>query len=100
MFFGKAKKVTCFTGNIVHDYKSEDAAVATLQFKSGPLLQRALSSVSPITAARTCWSSTDQKEAFWQGIRSARATRAKWLPFWESKDLVMTLSKAEMQRKE
>ena len=29
MFFGKAEKVACFIGNIVHDYKSEDAAVAT-----------------------------------------------------------------------
>ena len=37
MFFGKAKKVTCFTDNIVHDYKSEDAAVATLQFRSGAI---------------------------------------------------------------
>lgn len=37
MFFGKAKKVSCFTNNTVQDYKSEDSAVATLFFENGAI---------------------------------------------------------------
>ena len=37
MFFGKLVRVSCFTGNIVHDYKSEDGAVASLVFENGAL---------------------------------------------------------------
>ena len=37
MFLGKVIKVSCFVGNIVHDYKSEDSAVAMLQFASGAM---------------------------------------------------------------
>ena len=37
MFFGQAKQVSCFIGNVVHDYRSEDAAVATLQFEGGAI---------------------------------------------------------------
>lgn len=37
MFFGKAKKVSCFTGNNVHDYKSEDSAVVSVMFSNGAI---------------------------------------------------------------
>jgi predicted dehydrogenase len=37
MFFGKVAKVSCFINNIIHDYKSEDSAVATLFFENGAL---------------------------------------------------------------
>ncbi|MEN7972721.1 MAG: Gfo/Idh/MocA family oxidoreductase [Verrucomicrobiota bacterium] len=35
MFFGDVKKVSCFTNNTVHDYKTEDSAVALLAFENG-----------------------------------------------------------------
>ncbi len=38
MFFGKLKKVSCLTNNTVHDYSSEDSAVATLSFENGALV--------------------------------------------------------------
>ncbi len=34
-FFGKVARVTCFTGNLVQDYQSEDTAVVLLQFHCG-----------------------------------------------------------------
>lgn len=34
-FFGRAVEVSCFTGNLVQDYRSEDTAVAMLRFASG-----------------------------------------------------------------
>ncbi|MCD6360141.1 MAG: Gfo/Idh/MocA family oxidoreductase [Armatimonadetes bacterium] len=34
-FFGKVVQVTCFTGNVVQDYQSEDTAVVALQFQCG-----------------------------------------------------------------
>ncbi len=37
MFFGKVKKVSCFTNNSVHDYKSEDSAVVNLFFENGAM---------------------------------------------------------------
>ena len=37
MFFGKVKRVSCFTNNTIHDYKSEDSAVATLFFENGAI---------------------------------------------------------------
>ena len=37
MFFGKVTAVSCVINNTVHDYKSEDAAVATLVFESGAM---------------------------------------------------------------
>ncbi len=37
MFFGKAKQVSCFTSNNVHDYKSEDSAVVSVLFESGAI---------------------------------------------------------------
>jgi predicted dehydrogenase len=37
MFFGKIVKVACFTNNTVHEYESEDSAVATLFFENGAL---------------------------------------------------------------
>ena len=37
MFFGDVVKVSCTINNIVHDYKSEDGAVATLFFENGAL---------------------------------------------------------------
>ncbi len=37
MFFGGVKKVSCFINNSVHDYRSEDSAVATLFFENGAL---------------------------------------------------------------
>ena len=37
MFFGKVKKVSCFINNIVHPYKSEDAAVTLLFFENGSM---------------------------------------------------------------
>jgi len=37
MFFGKTAKVSCFINNIVHDYQSEDSAVAMLFFENGAL---------------------------------------------------------------
>ena len=37
MFFGKVARVSCFVNNIVHDYKSEDSAVAMLFFENGAL---------------------------------------------------------------
>lgn len=37
MFFGSVKKVSCFINNTVHDYKSEDSAVATLFFENGAM---------------------------------------------------------------
>ena len=35
MFFGKVKRVSCFTGNLVHSYQSEDTAVVLLDFANG-----------------------------------------------------------------
>ncbi|OHB53516.1 MAG: hypothetical protein A2Y12_18060 [Planctomycetes bacterium GWF2_42_9] len=35
MFFGPVKEVSCFVRSGVHKYKSEDSAVAMLQFKNG-----------------------------------------------------------------
>jgi predicted dehydrogenase len=37
MFFAKVVKVSCFIGNTIHDYRSEDSAVATLFFENGAL---------------------------------------------------------------
>ncbi len=37
MFFGKVAKVNCFINNTIHDYKSEDSAVAMLFFESGAI---------------------------------------------------------------
>jgi len=37
MFFGKIRKVSCFINNSVHNYKSEDSAVATLFFENGAI---------------------------------------------------------------
>jgi len=37
MFFGPVVKVSCFIKNTVHDYKSEDSAVAMLFFENGAL---------------------------------------------------------------
>jgi len=37
MFFGPVVKVSCFINNAVHDYKSEDSAVAMLFFENGAL---------------------------------------------------------------
>ena len=37
MFFGPAESVSCRLGNIVHAYRSEDGAVATLTFANGAL---------------------------------------------------------------
>lgn len=37
MFFGKARKVSCFTANNVHDYKSEDSAVVSVMFTNGAI---------------------------------------------------------------
>lgn len=37
MFFGTVTRVSCFINNIVHDYKSEDSAVAMLFFENGAL---------------------------------------------------------------
>jgi predicted dehydrogenase len=37
MFFGPARKVSCFTGNTVHEYRPEDSAVAMLSFENGAL---------------------------------------------------------------
>ena len=37
MFFGRVAKVSCFINNAVHDYKSEDSAVAMLFFENGAL---------------------------------------------------------------
>jgi len=37
MFFGSVVKVSCFINNNVHDYKSEDSAVAMLFFENGAL---------------------------------------------------------------
>ncbi len=37
MFFGKVAKVSCFINNTIHDYKSEDSAVAMLFFENGTL---------------------------------------------------------------
>ena len=37
MFFGEIQRVSCFTNHQVHDYPSEDSAVAMLYFKNGAL---------------------------------------------------------------
>lgn len=37
MFFGPVTDVSCFTNRAVHDYASEDSAVASLQFANGAL---------------------------------------------------------------
>ena len=37
MFFGKVVRVSCFTNNTVHNYQSEDSAVAMLFFENGAL---------------------------------------------------------------
>jgi predicted dehydrogenase len=37
MFFGKVKKLSCFTGNNIHPYDAEDSAVVSLQFENGAL---------------------------------------------------------------
>ena len=35
MFFGPVREVCCMTGNLVHDYHSEDSATAMLRFENG-----------------------------------------------------------------
>jgi len=37
MFFGRVARVSCFINNTVHDYKSEDSAVAMLFFENGAI---------------------------------------------------------------
>ena len=37
MFFGPVRKVACFTNSLIHDYESEDSAVAMLSFESGAI---------------------------------------------------------------
>jgi len=37
MFFGRVISVSCYIGNLVHSYRSEDSAVATLRFENGAL---------------------------------------------------------------
>jgi predicted dehydrogenase len=37
MFFGSVARVSCFIGNTVHSYRSEDSAVATLLFENEAL---------------------------------------------------------------
>jgi predicted dehydrogenase len=37
MFFGPVASVSCCIGNIVHNYRSEDGAVATLLFRNGAI---------------------------------------------------------------
>jgi predicted dehydrogenase len=37
MLLGPARRVSCFIGNLVHEYRSEDSAVALIQFASGAL---------------------------------------------------------------
>jgi predicted dehydrogenase len=37
MFLGRARSVSCRTGNLVHPYTSEDTAVVLLEFESGAL---------------------------------------------------------------
>ena len=37
MLFGRTVEVSCFTGNLVQAYESEDTAVATLKFESGAI---------------------------------------------------------------
>jgi predicted dehydrogenase len=37
MFFGDVVKVVCFINNSIHDYRSEDSAVATLLFENGAM---------------------------------------------------------------
>lgn len=37
MFFGRIERVSCFVGNNVHSYKSEDSAVVSLYFENGAL---------------------------------------------------------------
>lgn len=37
MCFGPVKQVSCFAGNVVHDYASDDGAVTLLQFANGAL---------------------------------------------------------------
>jgi predicted dehydrogenase len=37
MFFGNVKEVSCFVNNTVHQYKSEDSAVAMLSFENGAI---------------------------------------------------------------
>jgi len=35
MFFGRTKRISCLTGNLVQGYRSEDTAVVLLEFESG-----------------------------------------------------------------
>ncbi|HQH69773.1 MAG TPA: Gfo/Idh/MocA family oxidoreductase [Candidatus Hydrogenedentes bacterium] len=35
MFYGRAQRVQCLIGNLVHDYPSEDTAVVILEFENG-----------------------------------------------------------------
>jgi len=37
MFFGKVVRVSCFINNTIHDYESEDSAIAILFFENGAL---------------------------------------------------------------
>jgi predicted dehydrogenase len=37
MFFGPVKQISCFTNNVVHEYKSEDGAATLLRFANGAL---------------------------------------------------------------
>ena len=37
MYFGKIERVSCFINNLVHDYRSEDAAVVSLFFENGAM---------------------------------------------------------------
>lgn len=53
MFFGEVKRVGCFTNNCVHDYKSEDSAVATLFFENGAMASIDTFFCIPDTASKT-----------------------------------------------
>jgi len=35
MFFGRAQRLSCFVGNLVHRYRSEDTAIVILEFENG-----------------------------------------------------------------
>jgi len=37
LFFGRTHKLSCFIGNLVHDYGSEDSAIVMLEFENGAI---------------------------------------------------------------
>jgi len=71
MLFGRTVEVSCFTGNLVQAYESEDTAVATLKFESGAIGVVDNMFNVPDAAARNALKSTARRGA--RGLGDNRA---------------------------